>query len=161
MSSSNIEQVTAWLNTWVDGFDFRRVGKDQNLGRDIVNKVVQQIADRGLNERRGVDGPWPANKPKYMAWKEKNYGTGETNSRTGQMLSQKSLYGHTTIESKQVTMIYGTNQPPDQAAFGSPDRKAVRARPKGDRHRKGFLCQRKRWPQFKGPVYRRRQEAVL
>ena len=39
------------------------------------------------------------------------------------MLSQKSLFGRTKIESKEVTMIYGTNQPPDRAAFGDPGAK--------------------------------------
>jgi hypothetical protein len=120
MDTSNIGQVTAWLNTWVDGFDFKRPGKDQSLGRDIAMKVVDQIQTRGLSERRGIGEQWPDNEPKYKAWKDANYGVSETNSRTGQMLSQKSLYGRTKIDSKEVTMIYGIDQPPDRAAFGSP-----------------------------------------
>ena len=36
------------------------------------------------------------------------------------MLSQKSLYGRTTIDPKLITMIYGTNAPPDRTRNGVP-----------------------------------------
>lgn len=41
------------------------------------------------------------------------------------MLSPVSLYGRTTIEPKQVTMIYGTNTPPTRAAYGTPEPKLL------------------------------------
>ena len=71
---------------------------------------------------------WPPNfeKPKrwhpqgYRQWKEDTYGVGEPNSRTGQMLSQQSLYGRTSIDSELITMIYGTNQSPRRAKLGDP-----------------------------------------
>jgi hypothetical protein len=57
----------------------------------------------------------------YELWKENHYGTGEPNSRTGQVLSKKSLHGRTKIEEKEITLVYGTNRPPDGAAFGNPE----------------------------------------
>ena len=58
-------------------------------------------------------------------WLGKQRITGPTNriAAPARCSSQKSLYGRTTIKSKHVTMIYGTNQPPDRAAFGSPTAK--------------------------------------
>jgi hypothetical protein len=113
MDTSNIGQVTRFLEGFVDSFDFTRAGDDQSLGRDVVNKVVDRIQARSLHDRRGATDEWAPNSEKYRQWKEKNYGTGDPNSRTGQMLGQKSLFGRTRIEPKEVTMIYGINQPPD------------------------------------------------
>jgi hypothetical protein len=36
------------------------------------------------------------------------------------MLSRLSLFGRTTIEPKLITMIYGTDTPPTDCAYGSP-----------------------------------------
>jgi hypothetical protein len=131
MASSNIGQVTAWLEGWVDSFNFARPGKDQSLGRDIAMKVVDRIQTRSLTDRKGAKDTWPPNSEKpsrwhpegYRKWKDDNYGIGEPNSRTGQMLSQLSLYGRTRIDSKLITMIYGINQPPTRATFGDPGEK--------------------------------------
>jgi hypothetical protein len=130
--SSNIGQVVAWLDKFVDSFDFKRPGNDQNLGRDIAHKAVELIQDRSLVDRTGFGTAWQPNsetphppwQPQgYRKWKEDNYGVGEPNSRTGQMLSKKSLFGRTAVDSKQVTMIYGTDTPPDRATFGNPTAK--------------------------------------
>jgi hypothetical protein len=88
-------------------------------------KVVDRIQSRSLQERCGAKEYWLGNAPKYKAWKEANYGTGDANSRTGQMLSQKSLYGRTKIYEEQIVMVYGTNEVPDRAAFGSPTAKQL------------------------------------
>jgi hypothetical protein len=128
---SNIAEVQAWLSQWVDSFDMQRQIGPRSLGRDIAHNAVQIIQDRSLQERTGFGTAWPPNSETptrwhpqgYKAWKEENYGTDAPNSRTGQMLSKESLYGRTTIEAKLVTLIYGTNQPPTRAAFGTPTEK--------------------------------------
>jgi hypothetical protein len=134
MNTGNIGQVIAWLNNWVDTFDFKRPGNDQSLGRDVMKLAAQRMRDRSLQDRTGFGTAWPPNSETpshwapegYRAWKEKNYGTGDPNSRTGQMLSQLSMEGRSTIEAKQVTMIYGINKPPVTApAFGNPDPKLL------------------------------------
>jgi hypothetical protein len=129
--SSNIAEVTAWLAAFVDSFDFKRPGIDQSLGRDVAMLAVDRIQTRSLVDRTGHGTAWMPNSETpshwapqgYRQWKEDNYGVGDPNSRTGQMLSQKSLYGRTKIESKQVTMTYGTDTPPDRATFGNPTAK--------------------------------------
>jgi hypothetical protein len=142
---SNIASVVAWLDKFVDGFDMQRQIGPRSLGRDLADKAVQCIQHRSLQERTGFGTAWPPNSEKlnppwqpqgYKAWKEQNYGTREPNSRTGQMLSKENLYGRTTIESKQVTLIYGTNQPPTRAAFGTPTAKQL-ARPESHGHLQG------------------------
>ena len=50
MNTSNIDHVTAWLGAFVDSFDFKRVGNDQSLGRDVANKVVDCIQNRSLQD---------------------------------------------------------------------------------------------------------------
>ena len=128
MSTSNIDNVVRFLDGFVDSFDFKRPGVDQSLGRDVAMKTVDRMQTRALQERRGVGVTWAPNSTKpikgypggYKQWKETHYGVGEPNSRTGQMLSQRSMYGRTRIESKEITMIYGIDKPPDRAVFGTP-----------------------------------------
>lgn len=131
---TNISEITAWLEGFVDSFDFKRPGIDQNLGRDVVELAAQRMRDRSLDERTGFGTAWPPNsetphppwQPQgYRQWKLDNYGVDKPNSRTGQMLSQLSMKGRSTVESKQVTMIYGTDTPPTSASFGSPDPKLL------------------------------------
>lgn len=123
MNASNIADVISFLDGFVDSFNFTRPGNDQSLGRDIANKVVERIYDRSLDQRAGPGGPWDKNEPKYAKWKDKNYGVAEPNSRTGQMLSHQSLFGRTKIDPEQVTMIYGLDEPPVRATFGTPTEK--------------------------------------
>jgi hypothetical protein len=40
-------------------------------------------------------------------------------------LGQQCLFGRTTIESKQVTLIYGRDEPPDKAVFGQSEEKLI------------------------------------
>jgi hypothetical protein len=37
MDSSNIADVISFLDGFIDGFNFLRVGHEQNLGRDVAN----------------------------------------------------------------------------------------------------------------------------
>ncbi len=124
--NSNWQQVQGFLDEFVDGFNYKRPGIDQSLGRDVAMKVVERIADRSLADRRSVDEDWAPNEEKYAAWKAKRYSIGEDepNTRTGQMLSQLSLYGRTRIDEKEITMIYGVNAPPTRTATGVPLTKA-------------------------------------
>ena len=129
---TNIAQVTAWLEQFADSFDFKRPGVDQSLGRDVRNLAAKRKHDRALVDRTGFGTAWPPNSETpskwapqgYRKWKEENYGVGEPNSRTGQMLSQLSMEGRSTVESKQVTMIYGTGKPP-RCDVRHADRQAV------------------------------------
>jgi hypothetical protein len=126
--NSNIDEVIAFLDGFVDSFNFKRPGIEQSLGRDIQYKVADRIQTRALSDRKGTGEPWKENSTRafpwfpngYKAWKLENYGADEPNSRTGQMLSQKSIRGRSTIEEREITMIYGTGEPPASATFGSP-----------------------------------------
>jgi hypothetical protein len=130
---TNISKVVAWLDQFVDGFDFTRPGKGQSLGRDVKSKAVQLIHDSSLIDRTGFGTAWQPNSEAptkwhpqgYRRWKEENYGTDEPNSRTGQMLSKELLWGRTKNEAKQVTLTYDTDKPPSRATFGSPDPKLL------------------------------------
>jgi hypothetical protein len=131
--NSTIAEVTAWLQDLADSFDFTRTGNDQSLGRDVMKLAAKRTHDRAFVNRTGFGTAWPPNSETpsrwapegYRAWKEKNYGTPEPNSRTGQMLSQLSMEGRSTIAPKQVTMIYGTDTPPTRATFGNPSPKLL------------------------------------
>lgn len=132
--NSNISDVRRWLDQWVKGIDFTRPGKDQSLGRDIAiviirgrpGKLLGGIQGRASREHRGASPtPWPPNSSKpsrwhpggYKGWKAERYGLAdEPNFRSGQMLSQTSLYGQTTIQPTVVTMRYGTGTPPSRSA---------------------------------------------
>jgi hypothetical protein len=128
MSTSKIGAVVSWFNDFVDWFDFKRPGVDGSLGKAVTMKAVDRIIALLSNDQAGVSGIWLANEPKYAAWKEKNCGVAKApNVRTRQMLSQKSLYGRTKIESKEITMIYGTGDPPDRALAETPTEKQLKA----------------------------------
>jgi len=113
VGESNIDQVVADLERWVDGFDFERTGAEGSLGRDIVKAVAEGIAKRGAEQHRGAVDAWADNADNppgkgYASWKQKRYGHREPNVRTGQMLSMPSLTGSgTTIEPEKITMVYG------------------------------------------------------
>ena len=122
MSTSNIGDVIRFLDGFFDSFDFMRFGIDQNLSRDLKMKVVKRIYDRSLDTRGGINGQWDKNEPDYAATKEKRYDADpqDPNVRTGQMTSQESIEGRSTIAAKQVTMIYGTGDKPQATSIGMP-----------------------------------------
>jgi hypothetical protein len=130
---TNISKVVAWLDQFVDGFDFTRPGKDQSLGRDAKSKAAQLIHDRSLIDRTGFLTAWQPNSETptkwhpqgYRQWKGENYGTGSPNNRTGQMLSKASMEGRSTVEAKQFTMIFSTDKSTDKARFGNPTAKQL------------------------------------
>lgn len=124
--TSNIREVVAWLEGFVNSFDFTRPGKDQSLGRDIAMTIIRgpDVGGQGgilgrAAENSGPEGYWIDNADSTKAEKRKHYGWEEVNRRTGQMLSQESLYGHTTIEPRLVTLRYGTGRAPDRSAAPS------------------------------------------
>lgn len=125
---SNVAAVVAGLHAWLDNFSFTRTGQQQGLGRDIARLAVERIRERSIQERTGFGTAWPPNSETpsrwapegYRAWKLKHYDNDEPNTRTGQMLSQTSLYGRTKIEPKIITLIYGTDTPPVRSQGGSP-----------------------------------------
>ncbi len=113
---SNIKEIVAYLQGFVDGFDFLRPGVDQNLGRDCKNKIVEQIEARSALHEAPDGSFWPSNAPNYRKWKEKKYGwPDEPNRRTDQMLSKTSLGAASTITKDEVIVGYGTNQAPDRS----------------------------------------------
>jgi hypothetical protein len=126
--TSNIDDVMRFLEQFVEDFNFNRKGEDQSLGRDVLKRGVERIHDRSTDERKGFGQEWPKNSDTpskwypegYRLWKDKHYNVEEPNSRTGQMLSKESLAGRSKIESRLITMIYGTNEPPVAAIFGDP-----------------------------------------
>jgi hypothetical protein len=118
IGQSNIDDVMRDLEAWVKQFNFTRPGFQGSLGRDVAMAVVDGIADRSDRRRAGADAVWQENVPKYRKWKLRKYGIDEPNARTGQMLSQLSLYGRTTIEPELVLLTYGTDTATAGAVFG-------------------------------------------
>jgi hypothetical protein len=127
MAASNITDVCRWLQQFVESFRFDRPGKDQSMGRDVALTIIRGPdvgGQGGILGRCALgtgpdDTPWPPNAPGYSGEKLEDYGWAEPNRRTGQMLSQQSLYGRTTIEPDQVTLRYGTGQAPSGSAAPS------------------------------------------
>lgn len=80
--------------------------------------VVRGIQERAATELRGADpSQWKANKPAYRDYKARHYGVFDMpNFRTGQMLSQESLWGRTTITKDEVLLTYGLNEAPSRSA---------------------------------------------
>ena len=125
MASSNIGDVMEFLRDFVEGFDFTRPGRDQSLGRDLAHAQVDQIMTRS-SKFQSPDGsqwtgnstsPWRRYPQGYKQWKEEQYGWDDApNYRTGQMLSQLSLFGRTRIEPRQITLIYGIEAAPTRSA---------------------------------------------
>ncbi len=131
--SSNIHEVVGWLRQFVEGFNFTRPGKDQSLGRDILNVVVR---GRNLDSLGGILGrcaehkdpegnEWAPNSSKpsrwhpkgYAGFKEDEYGIiDEPNRRTGQMLSQLTMTAKSTIGPTEIEIRPGTDQPPSSSA---------------------------------------------
>jgi len=107
----NADEVIDWLRRLIESFNFSLPGKDQNLGRDLAHVLAGQIAERSAQLGRGADAAeWPPNPPVYAALKAEHYGWPDRkpNYRTGQMLSQESLFGRTTVQDQLVEVVYGT-----------------------------------------------------
>jgi hypothetical protein len=119
----NLDPQIAWLEQFVESFDFKRPGRDQSLGRDVAMKIVEGIHSR-ISQHVDPEGEdWPENSTKepppggYKAWKAKKYGLDdEPNIRTGQMTSQTSLYGRTQINTHDMLMVYGLGEGPKSSA---------------------------------------------
>lgn len=117
---SNLPQVIQWLHDFVDGFNFTLPGRQQSLGRDVAHLVANRIARRASQEGRGASPTrWHENSDRpagkgYKSRKRKAYGwqesDGKPNYRTGQMLSEPSLFGQTQVEPKRVLMRYGLDE---------------------------------------------------
>lgn len=119
MANSNIDAVVADLKKIIDGFNFTVPGRDQSLGRDIVNLMVERIDNRCSNAVAPDGTPWPENKDSVKKEKQRRYGWTDSGKRTGQTTSVPSLRGSkTTIEADVVTMRYGTDTAPSRG--GSP-----------------------------------------
>lgn len=115
-SAYNMPDVIAWLTDFLDSFNFNLPGVDRNLGRDLAHVFAGQIEARAATESRGADPwRWDRNEPGYEARKTAAYGwpDDKPNYRTGQMLSQASVFGRTrVVDDKVVELVYGTDKPP-------------------------------------------------
>lgn len=115
------DEVVAYLRNFADGFNFKRRGVDQNLGRDMAHTLVDRILDRCEDSVDPGRVPWPENSTKeppvggYKGQKERQYGWDDNpNRRTGQMVSQEAMMGNrTTIEEREIVIRYGNDVAPD------------------------------------------------
>lgn len=116
--TSNSEQLLADLKSLATRFGFLATIEGKTLGDDIAAITADSIHARSVDRESGTDGQWPANAPKYAAWKARKYGVDRPNIRTGQMLSLQSLLGQTAVTTHQVQMMYGTGHPATRSATG-------------------------------------------
>ena len=110
------DEVCDWIERFVLSFDFTRPGLDRSRGRDLAHVVAGQIAARSSAHQRGADPEkWERNEKRYRRRKERSYGwADDPNYRTGQMLSEASLFGEPIVEPRLITMRYGTDEKPDR-----------------------------------------------
>lgn len=119
MSSSNADEISAWLDKIIDGIDFTMPGRDKSLGRDLAGVVAQGIIDRSVPVAVDPGGtPWDDNEDPYKGWKARKYDARQPGILTGQMLSLESIIGDTAIASETVEMRYGTDTPAKSSRNG-------------------------------------------
>lgn len=117
--TSNADEVAAWIQAVVDGFDFELDVQGRSLGRDLAGVAAQAMIDRAVADGKDPDGvDYRPNEPKYRARKRRDYQVDQPNVRTGQMLSLTAMVGDTTITSDRVEMVYGTGEPPRTSLSG-------------------------------------------
>lgn len=124
----NADDVGRWVDEFVATFDFTVPGEDGSLGRDMANKVAEEIANRSVDQGLDSNGePFKALNREYREWKRKKYHVEEPGLRTGQMLSVTSLLGNTQVGPELVEMTYGTGTAPVASSTGyiSDEDKAV------------------------------------
>lgn len=109
----NADQVGDDLEEFVASFNFLMPGQGSSLGLDVVDLVVEEIADRSVPDRKDPDDEeWAANEEKYAAYKARKYDALQPGILSGQMLSQESLRGKPEIQADAIEMTYGTGDPP-------------------------------------------------
>ena len=151
-STSNADEVTAWLIGGVASFGFHAPLNGKPLGDAIVDNHVQQIQQRSIGEQRGANTPWPALDPDYETRKQAMYGQRPIGVASGQMLSEESLHGEPTITDRVVTHKYGTGRagdPPPEREGKRRGRRRIGPRPEPPTDRKKL-----EWFEEKGrPVF--------
>jgi hypothetical protein len=116
---SNGDEIAAWLDAVVAGFDFTLPGIDQSLGRDLARTAAQGMIDRAVDEGKDPDGaPLKPNAEPYRSWKRKKYSVEAPLVRTGQMLSLESMMGETSVSADRIDMVYGTGEAPTRGSTG-------------------------------------------
>jgi hypothetical protein len=107
------------LDRIVATIDFTRPGAEGSLGKDIALVIVEEIRTRTVDNAQAADGSTlKENEPRYAARKRAKYGMDQPLLRTGQMLSQLSLLGQTTIGPQRIEMKYGLGVPPSSGSTG-------------------------------------------
>lgn len=92
---------------------------NMSLGKRMAEKTAEMIQSRSIQLQKGATQQWDPNKEPYKSWKERKYNVFDlAGVRTGQMLSQESLRGETTVHPTEVEMVYGTGDPPKSSATG-------------------------------------------
>lgn len=127
--TSNIDDVSAWLDKVVASVNFEMHGTEESLGRDLASAVAEGIQLRTEQEKRDADGgPLKPNEVKYAARKERDYDIAANTPavRTGQTLSLVSLLGQTNVSRDIVQMTYGTDEPPTRTRSGGWKRPKLR-----------------------------------
>lgn len=117
---SNIDELIASMDSFLDSFNFQRKGIEGSLGKDVAMTIIRgpDVASMGgimgrIADKVQPDGtPMKPNAPTYAAEKDRAYGWSEVGRRTGQAFSQVSLYGRTTIGPYTIEMRYGTDATP-------------------------------------------------
>lgn len=124
--NSNIDEVTAWLEGWLDTVDFTLPGAGQGLGQEIIHTIASGIQKRASQDKCDSDHvPWEANADNppghgYASYKERAYGwVDQPNYRTGQTWSLLNLIGTSKVTPKEVTMEGGLDVAPSRSVAPS------------------------------------------
>jgi hypothetical protein len=119
--TSNADEVAAWIEGVVAGFDFTLPGEQGSLGEDLAGVAAQGMIDRGVPDARAADGGnWAPNEARYAAYKRRRFGAIQPGILTGQMLSLESMLGRPEITPDRVEMTYGTGEPAAGSRSGAP-----------------------------------------
>src|SRR4051812_27183806 len=117
--SSNLDEVVRQIDALVHTMDFDHSVGTMSLGRRMAEKTAEMIQARSVSFQKGSDVQWDPNRELYKSDKARKYNVFDlAGVRTGQMLSQESLRGETTVTATEVEMVYGTDQPPTGSSTG-------------------------------------------
>lgn len=107
------------MDALVHTLDFDHSVGNMSLGKRMAEKTAEAIQVRSISFQKGADVQWDPNKEPYKSDKAKKYNVFDlAGVRTGQMLSQESLRGDTTVHPTEVEMVYGTDQAPTRSSTG-------------------------------------------
>lgn len=114
-----MDELDRNVMTLIGNLDFTASVGNMSLGKRMAEKTAEMIQARSIGFQKGAAQQWEPNKEPYKSDKARKYNVFDlAGVRTGQMLSQESLRGETTVTATEVEMAYGTGEAPTSSSTG-------------------------------------------